>query len=229
LSDRWRVLPCTPATCHRHHGREPLAQRPRPLAGQASARQQRPRRLLADGAPDPRARCGLRRPLERGFEPARRGDDARPREVCREGRGATGYRTSHEEPLMSTLERAIEIAVQAHAGATDKGGAPYILHPVRVMLRMRTDAERIAAVLHDVVEDTEWTIERLRHEGFSEEVLRAVEALTKRKGEDYFDFCRRARCNEIARKVKLADLTDNMDLKRLTHPITDDYGSSHPQ
>src|SRR5687767_7834956 len=79
-----------------------------------------------------------------------------------------------EGPTMSRLERAIAIAAEAHAGQVDKAGAAYILHPLRVMLRMRTASERIAAVLHDVVEDTPWTLEALAGEGFAPEVLAAV-------------------------------------------------------
>jgi (p)ppGpp synthase/HD superfamily hydrolase len=125
---------------------------------------------------------------------------------------------------MSTLERAIAIAVEAHAGAVDKGGTPYILHPLRVMLRMDDEATRIAAVLHDVVEDAEdWNLVRLRAEGFAQEVIAAVEALTRRDGEDYFDFCRRAGADPIARLVKLADIEDNMDLSRITNPTSADH------
>ena len=75
---------------------------------------------------------------------------------------------------MPSLEEAISLAVEAHRGQRDKAGQPYILHPIRVMMRCRTEAERIAAVLHDVVEDTEWTLERLREEGVPEEVLAAL-------------------------------------------------------
>src|SRR5687767_2629355 len=84
---------------------------------------------------------------------------------------------------VSTLERAIAIAAQAHAGQVDKAGQPYILHPLRVMLRLATEEERIVGVLHDVVEDTPVSLQQLRDEGFSESVLSAVEALTKRDGE----------------------------------------------
>ncbi len=114
------------------------------------------------------------------------------------------------------LERALAIAVRAHAGATDKAGQPYILHPLRLMLAVETEEERIAAVLHDVVEDTDWTIARLRDEGFSESVLAAVEALTRRKDqESYEEFILRAGANPLARRVKLADLADNLDVSRL--------------
>lgn len=128
---------------------------------------------------------------------------------------------------MSTLERAIAIAAEAHAGQVDKAGAPYILHPLRVMLSLHSIEEQIAGVLHDLVEDCpEWTFDRLRHEGFSEPIIAALEAVTKREGEhgdaNYTTFVRRARGNKIGRQVKLADLLDNMDLSRLASPTETD-------
>lgn len=116
---------------------------------------------------------------------------------------------------MATLEKAILIAGQAHQGQKDKAGAPYILHPLRMMLQMETETEQIVAVLHDVVEDTAWTLEGLRREGFSEEVIAAVDCLTRRTDESYEAFIERARGNPIARQVKLADLADNMDMRRI--------------
>ena len=124
---------------------------------------------------------------------------------------------------MSTLERAIEIAAAAHAGRTDKAGQPYILHPLRVMLRVDTDVERMAAVLHDVVEDTPVTLERLTSEGFPPSVVAAVEALTKRDGETREDAARRAVRDSIARNVKLADNAENLDLSRIAKPTEKDY------
>jgi (p)ppGpp synthase/HD superfamily hydrolase len=115
---------------------------------------------------------------------------------------------------MSTLERAIAIAVEAHAGQKDKSGAAYILHPLRVMARVNSDAEKTVAILHDVVEDTPWTFDRLRQEGFSEEVIQAIDCVTKREGESYDDFVKRSAPNSIARRVKIADLEDNMDIRR---------------
>ena len=123
---------------------------------------------------------------------------------------------------MSTLERAIAIAAEAHMGQVDKAGAPYILHPLRVMLRVQTPAERIAAVLHDVVEDTAWTLEELAAEGFEPEVLAAVDALTRREGESYEAFVARAGADPVARVVKLADLAENMDLGRIVSPTAAD-------
>lgn len=120
-----------------------------------------------------------------------------------------------------TLEDALQLAVRAHAGQKDKGGQPYILHPLRVMARMDTEAEQMVALLHDVVEDSDITLDNLREQGYSEEIVAAVEAVSKREGEDYFDFVRRAMANPLARRVKQADLEDNMDIRRIPE-ITED-------
>ena len=115
---------------------------------------------------------------------------------------------------MADIEEAIRIAVEAHRGQKDRAGAPYVLHPLRMMFRMQTEAERMAAVLHDVVEDTPWTLDDLRGRGFPEDVVEAVDHLTKREGESYEDFVRRAGAHPVARRVKIADLEDNMDVRR---------------
>lgn len=120
---------------------------------------------------------------------------------------------------MSTLERAIAIAAEAHAGQVDWSGVPYVLHPIRMMLRVSSNDERIVAVLHDVCEDCPgWTFDRLRQEGFSDRVIEALRSVTKRDGEDYETFVRRAAANPIGRSVKLADLQDNADLSRIAAP-----------
>ena len=125
---------------------------------------------------------------------------------------------------MSTLERAIVIAAEGHAGVKDKGGAPYILHPLRMMLSLSSNDERIVAVLHDVCEDCPgWTFDRLRAEGFSESVIAAIESVTKREGESYDAFVLRAAANPIGRRVKLADLEDNCDLSRIAAPTDSDH------
>ncbi len=124
---------------------------------------------------------------------------------------------------MGTLERAILIAAEAHAGQVDKAGAPYILHPLRLMLQMENTEDRIVAVLHDVVEDTDWTLERLRKEGFPQSTIEAIDSVTWRKHEDYEDFILRAAKNPIGRRVKLADLRDNCDLSRIANPSETDY------
>lgn len=115
---------------------------------------------------------------------------------------------------MSLLEKAILIAVEAHRGQTDRARQPYILHPLRLMTRMRTEEARIVAALHDVVEDSPWTLEELRQAGFPDEIVDAVDALTKREGEAYDEQVNRAATNALAREVKLADLEDNLDLRR---------------
>jgi len=125
---------------------------------------------------------------------------------------------------VSTLERAVAIAAIAHEGQRDKAGAPYILHPLRVMLRVTTEAERITAVLHDVVEDCEgWSFERLLEEGFSADIIEALQSVTKRDGETYEDFVARACRNAIGRRVKLSDLHDNCDLSRINNPTARDH------
>lgn len=124
---------------------------------------------------------------------------------------------------MSTLERAIAIAANAHEGQVDKAGAPYVLHPLRMMLRLTTTDERITAVLHDVVEDCGVTLETLRAEGFSERVIEAIDSVTRRPDESYDDFVLRAATNPIGRRVKLVDLQDNSDLSRIANPTIHDY------
>ena len=114
------------------------------------------------------------------------------------------------------LERAIQIAVDAHAGAKDRGGKAYILHPISVMMRCKTDEEKIVAILHDVVEDTDWTFEALREEGFTETIIEALKTVTKHSDdEDYDEFIQRSLKNESGRKVKIADLRENLDVTRI--------------
>jgi len=119
---------------------------------------------------------------------------------------------------VSTLERAIELAARAHTGQVDKAGEPYILHPLRVMLTLETRTDRIAEVLHDVIEDTGWTLEGLREKGFAPEVVEAVDGLTRRDGESCQEFARRAGLHPVARRVKIADIEDNLDLSRIPKP-----------
>ena len=116
---------------------------------------------------------------------------------------------------MATLEDAVSIAALAHRGQKDKAGSAYLLHPLRMMLRMKSEAAMMAAVLHDVVEDTDWTLEQLREHGFSDEVLEAIECLTHQEGESYEEFIERVQKNQIARQVKIADLEDNMNIQRI--------------
>jgi (p)ppGpp synthase/HD superfamily hydrolase len=114
------------------------------------------------------------------------------------------------------LERAIEIAQEAHKGVKDKGGHDYINHPIRVMHAMSNDQEKIVAILHDVVEDSDWTFDRLKEEGFEDSLIESLRCVTKySEEEDYQEFIKRAATNKIATKVKIADIEDNLDLSRL--------------
>ena len=121
------------------------------------------------------------------------------------------------------LEKAAKLAEKAHQGQVDKGGQPYILHPRRVMEQCETETEKIVAILHDVMEDTPYTLEDLRQEGFSEEVLEALLCLTHRGGESYMAYIGRVCENPLAARVKYADLQDNMDLRRIPEPTERDF------
>lgn len=115
----------------------------------------------------------------------------------------------------SLLEKALQIAVKAHSGQIDKAGSAYIFHPIRVSNRCSTDDERIVALLHDTIEDTEVTTEYLLMEGFPRNIVDAILSVTRNEDESYEDFIKRSRLNPIGRQVKLHDLEDNMDITRL--------------
>ncbi len=124
---------------------------------------------------------------------------------------------------MPSLILAIEIATKAHEGATDKYGSPYINHVTRVMNMGQNDNERIVGVLHDVIEDTHWTFEDLEKEGFSKEIIDALKCITKTSDvEDYEEFINRVKINPLAIKVKLNDLRDNMDIRRMPEVLESD-------
>lgn len=116
---------------------------------------------------------------------------------------------------MATLERALEIAARAHAGVKDKQGQPYILHPIRVMMGVDSDAARIVAILHDVIEDTDFTLDDIRGEGFSEPIVEALTLVTHPDGQSYADYVIACKPNMIACEVKLSDLRDNTSLTRM--------------
>lgn len=106
---------------------------------------------------------------------------------------------------------AARVAARAHATHVRKDGTPYIAHPVRVAIRCGTALQKIVALLHDVVEDTDVTYDDLRELGFTEEVIAALDSVTKRPGEKYADFILRSKANAIGRVVKLADIADNIE------------------
>ncbi len=122
------------------------------------------------------------------------------------------------EELTLLLQKARAIAEEAHRGQVDKGGKPYVQHPVRVAENCCTPEAKVAALLHDTIEDGGVTAGYLREQGFPDCIVEAVVALTRREGEEYEDYVRRAAANPIAHEVKLADLEDNMDLSRIPHP-----------
>lgn len=115
------------------------------------------------------------------------------------------------------LDRAISIAVSCHAGQRDKRGDSYIRHPLRVMEAVRDLGEdaMIVAVLHDVVEDTSMTLEELGRQGCTEAQIMAIDSVTRREGEDYFQFLERTKLSSVGRRVKIADIEDNMSLWRM--------------
>lgn len=119
--------------------------------------------------------------------------------------------------MATLLEKAIALAVAGHSGQVDKAGQPYILHPLRLMMRMRGESAQIVAVLHDLVEDTDTTLDDLRQEGFPEEIIVALDHLTHLPDANYELYIKRVKQNRLASLVKLRDLEDNMDIRRLDH------------
>lgn len=116
-----------------------------------------------------------------------------------------------------TVDDALALAVEKFRGIPDKAGQPYILHLLRVMLQQSDDVARQVGVLHDLVEDTDVTLDDLRKRGFSEEVVEAIDALTHRDDESYAQYVLRAAASPVARRVKLADLEDNYQLGRVAY------------
>lgn len=123
--------------------------------------------------------------------------------------------------MENILDKAIEMAAEAHKGQTDRAGKAYIGHVTRVMQAGVTPEERMAGILHDIVEDTHWTFEDLLREGIPADVVDAVRCLTRNEGESYGQFIERVKTNPTAIAVKLNDLRDNMDVTRLP-AITDE-------
>lgn len=113
------------------------------------------------------------------------------------------------------LEKALKIAVEAHAGQVDKTGKPYIFHPLRVCCRCSTDEEKMVALLHDTIEDTKITAEYLLSEGFLPYIVEAILSISRNEDETYEDFVKRTGLNPLGRTVKLHDLEDSMGISRL--------------
>ncbi len=118
--------------------------------------------------------------------------------------------------MTQSLLRAYDIAKLAHEGQTDKSGAPYFGHVERVSSMGQTLDEKIVGMLHDLIEDTDWTFEMLAAEGFAPHIIDALRLVTKlSEDEPYDDFIERIATNPLAVAVKLNDLRDNMDVTRL--------------
>lgn len=115
------------------------------------------------------------------------------------------------------LQKAISIAIEAHKNQVDRYQAPYIMHVMRVMMRGKNEDEKICGILHDVVEDTNWTFEDLHKEGFPIEMITALQCLTKGENEPYEEYISRVKTNKLAIAVKINDLEDNMDVRRMSH------------
>ena len=124
--------------------------------------------------------------------------------------------------MENLIDKALNIACKAHAGQVDKAGAPYILHPLRLALTFCDPNLQVVALLHDVVEDSDVTLDGLRDAGFGDEIICAIGALTKKNDEAYDDFINRVAKNHIAKQVKIKDLEDNMDITRFSNLTKND-------
>lgn len=124
---------------------------------------------------------------------------------------------------MKDIEWALEMAIDAHRNQEDKAGEAYIKHPLRVMQSVESEDEKIVALLHDVVEDSDIGLEQVEDHFSNRAVVNAVEALTKRSGESYSEFIDRCKSNDLARSVKIADIRDNLDVTRLDSLSDEDF------
>ena len=122
--------------------------------------------------------------------------------------------------LNEQLEIAIELAIKYHKGQIDKGGNPYILHPLEIMNNVNRMESKIVAVLHDIIEDTECTVDTLREWGIDEDAIESINTLTHKEGISYMEYITEISYDCIATEVKLGDLQCNMDLSRLNRKIT---------
>lgn len=125
--------------------------------------------------------------------------------------------------LNRLLNLAVEIATKAHKGQVDKGGNPYINHPTAVAESVKDTEEKIVAYLHDVIEDTDITLEDLKIMGFTKPILTALERITKEKGVSYDKYLEGVREDRISLNVKIADIKNNMDLSRIKKPTQKDF------
>ena len=120
------------------------------------------------------------------------------------------------------VNKALKLMYEKHKDQVDKQGIPYVFHPFIVANNMETEEETIVALLHDIVEDTDMTLDDLQKLGFSDTVIEAIDTLTHKDNEEYSDYIKRISKNKLATKVKIADLHHNMDITRFTNTIIPD-------
>lgn len=123
---------------------------------------------------------------------------------------------------INEYELAYNIASKAHKGQKDKGGEDYFKHPLTVSNKLSGEKDKIVALLHDVIEDTDVTVNDLKEAGFSDEVVLAVSAITKKAGEDYEEYLNRVKQNPVALRVKIEDMEHNSDISRIKNPTEKD-------
>tara|TARA_B100001248_G_scaffold24004_1_gene15765 strand:- start:1861 stop:2286 length:426 start_codon:yes stop_codon:yes gene_type:complete len=114
--------------------------------------------------------------------------------------------------LSQYLHKAIIIACEAHQGQSSINGEPYILHPLRLLIKAKSNEERIIAILHDVVEKTNISLADLKNKGFDQNIISSIDSLSRRRGESYVDYIGRLMQNRISVKIKLLDLADNIKM-----------------
>lgn len=110
------------------------------------------------------------------------------------------------------LHKAITIACEAHQGQSSINGEPYILHPLRLLIKAKSNEERIIAILHDVIEKTNISLADLKNKGFDQNIISSIDSLSRRRSESYFDYIERLMQNKISIKIKLLDLADNIKM-----------------
>jgi len=116
---------------------------------------------------------------------------------------------------MHLIEKALKITLNVHAGQKDKGNQPYILHPLRLMVKMDSDVTKAAALLHDVLEDSDMDSADLARQGINSNIIEIVQLVTKKNDESYESYIDRISTNPLATQIKIADLEDNMNILRL--------------
>lgn len=115
----------------------------------------------------------------------------------------------------SMTKKALKLCFEAHKDQTDKSGMPYVFHPFHLAEQMTDEATTVVALLHDVIEDTDYTLDDLRKIGFEERILEAIALMTHDPAVPYMEYVAKIKTNSIARAVKLADLRHNSDMSRL--------------